>query len=528
MVIILDNIKKIIVSKEEFEKYLFDSDVIVKEGKEISKKLIYDLLVKHYDTIRNNFKANGKSIDVRYSNGKNISSENIEIIKKDFLDILNAVNLNDYKEKNEKIVPKSVDELFLEYNDIFFDCEVDNQKIRVKVSDFLDFLTCDDVKFSRYLRKDKIQDIKTEYFVYIAVAFYKKEKIYERFNIPNNIKDRLINLKCNTSFDIESLNTYLKSEDKETITINKSLIEYMLSFLNDEMTLLEKSIYLYIKLCRTLSYDDEFFAYDQKGYAKEKHQSKKYIESVDKEKKDIVCYEFNYIYARLLKEIGINYKIHKKVEGEEYGSTHEFLSYRVGKYIIEADSTTSILNGDLVNAKINRDLVGLKCKNKNFLSYMDFNDTVNKVYRMVNNNLTTNEKIDTYKSFVGTSKIDFKQKEKVFKKALENTTLRGMDALSFALILRKNIFSDCVDKVSAHIVRNNEVEDISKKAGSTLIVTFNIDDNYSYYLFEEGIGLVNVEENKIAEKFNQGIYEYIPSFESKIPFTQMEKGQNVL
>ena len=61
-------------------------------------------------------------------------------------------------------------------------------------------------------------------------------------------------------------------------------------------------------MCKLLTYDDEYFAVNQKGPATEKHKDVNYVSNINLTNNRVVCFEFNLIYSKLLDELGINFK----------------------------------------------------------------------------------------------------------------------------------------------------------------------------------------------------------------------------
>ena len=61
-------------------------------------------------------------------------------------------------------------------------------------------------------------------------------------------------------------------------------------------------------MCKLLTYDEEFYAVNQKGPLTEKHETIDNLAKISRSNNKVVCYEFNAIYAYMLKKIGINYK----------------------------------------------------------------------------------------------------------------------------------------------------------------------------------------------------------------------------
>ena len=78
------------------------------------------------------------------------------------------------------------------------------------------------------------------------------------------------------------------------------------------------------------------------------------IKNISLDSPNVVCYEFNAIYANLLKRLGINYEV--KSRSKTYGDGHAYLTFRADDYIVNADSLPSIIGSDLLNAKVGQEL----------------------------------------------------------------------------------------------------------------------------------------------------------------------------
>ena len=62
---------------------------------------------------------------------------------------------------------------------------------------------------------------------------------------------------------------------------------------------------------------------------------------------------------------------------------HANLEFRSDKFLVSADSVTSILQGDIMQAKVNQPLVGLKCINRNQQTQQEFKDSLSKMYQLI-------------------------------------------------------------------------------------------------------------------------------------------------
>jgi len=78
---------------------------------------------------------------------------------------------------------------------------------------------------------------------------------------------------------------------------------------------LAEMFYVYFKLCSILDYDSRFWVSDQLGgpYAKE-HSKLSRLSQITPENNDIICYEFNVLFSRMLEKIGIESSIKAKAD----------------------------------------------------------------------------------------------------------------------------------------------------------------------------------------------------------------------
>ena len=279
--------------------------------------------------------------------------------------------------KENNLRDKDVLERFQELRDIIsvkvfrskfenttFTTTVDNNKYAIKVKDIIDLLSNSTYEFESICDNDNIKElygIPKNHFLYAVREFIEKEKISSNYDLTNsmerNIKDIL-----KYYYDMEACNKYLETRDTlyQKIEINAELEKEVLKDMPEDLSVLEKCLYIYVKLCTLLSYDDEYYALNQEGEVLEKHKDYKNVEKITKENNRVTCYEFNLLYTKFLSKLGVNFESSYRnyLNEEGYGKTHVELGYRVGKYLVFADSVESILEGDIANSKYDKTVVG--------------------------------------------------------------------------------------------------------------------------------------------------------------------------
>ena len=425
------------------------------------------------------------------------------------------------------------------YNDNF-KINVENKEYEVPILALIELINLKEDKFSELCENDKIKtinEIPKDYFLYILKIFIEDNKLIEDYIIPSNIFNNYTMLKEGQLIDIDAINKFLKTTDTKYkyIKLNKDLEQKIISNMPEDLSDLEKAMYIYIKMCKTLSYDEEYYAVNQKGDAVEKHQDLKYISEITLDNPKAVCFEFNVIYTKFLHDLGINFQSnYKNMIGEVYGDGHVELDFRVGKYLVHADSVTTILGGDIVRSKLNQPIIGLTCENLNLKTKEEFNNSLNKVYTLINEEDKNNKKpVDTienlleeYKNLTkNVQKFKIKDKFNILMEKIASTELKGIDAYYYILKMKKIFFTpdEEVDNLSFNLIRNNLPMDGDKTASVIGIFTVN---DYSfneyemlndYYLVNEEMNVSKISKDEIAEKFDSGEYDYIKKTDSGIP-----------
>ena len=102
----------------------------------------------------------------------------------------------------------------------------------------------------------------------------------------------------------------------ESLQINPALYDAVFSALPKNLDKLEKSIYIYAKLCSLLSYDSEYWATENNDYLLDKfkrHIDLDSISSISPTNSEVVCVDFNLIFSKMLALAGI--KSHTYTKG---------------------------------------------------------------------------------------------------------------------------------------------------------------------------------------------------------------------
>lgn len=425
----------------------------------------------------------------------------------------------------------SFNKFFNDFKDNAYQISIDGFDIVIPLLGMINFLRLKEDYYLKCLSLDTISNTKVEYFIYALTKFIVDEHILDNYVMSEDMIDRISKLICNEVIDVESLNQITKTIDKEKdkVKVNERFHDYIMSDM-EGLSLLEKSIYIYIKMCKSFTYDEEFYASGQTGLPTLKHRDINNIEKIDLTNNKIVCYEFNAIYAKFLSELGINY-ISITRGGNEYGTGHAYLTYRIGKYLINADSVESIIRGDLFQAKLNLPLNGLVCKNANLDTKSEFSSIVDKVYkRFIGYNTSSNISFEDikneYESLCSKRSIPLEERVSILINKVNGADLEGVDSLSYIIHLNNLLFTSLEKKKNmvVSLLKHNLGDD---KVGVSVIFTINKSDvnknsdENKYIYYEPKNKLIEIQKDEILKEMKDGSLSYIKGSVYKIPGTNI-------
>ena len=473
------------IDRELWDKYQSEN---LKEGTNLCTSFLKDCLenTEFYNYILSKFQ-NPNTI-IGYKCEETNDSFSIEKIKKAyfFRRLSNAIETNSIKlsevTKSRFATLKTLiglESLQTAYANHF----LNYQETKVSIKDMLGLLSLPKTKIQEIFAKhDFIYGIPADIFLKLTTEFFIKYQIENNYILPQEITENLHFIRAYELLDFEHL---MKDFDNnpiiEEVSLDEGLARHVLNSVDKNATDIEKVVQVYLKLCETLSYDDEYFAVDQHGPLSEKHRNLSNVSKINLANKEVVCYEFAIIFSKLLHLLGIKSKV---AYHGEYGQSHTNVLVNIGKYIIEADPVTNILGGDLYRAKIKKELTGLASKNLNSETAKELNLLLIKAYKDYYH-LKYDEPFKTFKELeladiiekyekVANPKIriSLEQRLNILVKKVTKSTMQGVDAMSYILDLLKVLFSysERGSNIDFLILRNNESEE---KASSIGIFTIN-------------------------------------------------------
>mgnify|MGYP003292090056 CR=1 FL=1 len=540
-------------SKDEVEQ-LRNSEKIKVDSKEVSieflKKILnndfyFEYATRYFNNDTNKFAV---AFIIGGDTGGSIYYQKSTIIKgiENLISMGQITLQSDEQQRYESLKNSISFEKFLEkHKGNNYNIDIDGNKYSIPIEQLVSLMQMPNEQFDDLCFNNNIKDINgipKEYFIYASFKFFRESKAMEEYVMSVNVINRYKDIGTLQKVDLQAINKHLTTTDTkyQNIQIDSILEQSILAGMPENATNLEKAIYIYIKMCKTLTYDEEYYAVNQKGIATEKHKSTDYVSTITLENNKVVCFEFNLIYSKLLNQLGIHFSSeYKGMVGEAYGEGHANLEFRSDKFLVSADSVTSILQGDIMQAKINQPLVGLKCINRNQQTQQEFKDFLSKMYQLiaqqdksisgnyqVEHIQTLDELLEEYSHVTqNIQDIGLNERLSILVNKVNSTKMIGIDALSYVLQLRKILFTEEQrnNNIGVTIVRNNEPFEEGRVAMASAIFTLNAKSfeehpaQNIYYYFNPNHELTPISKEELQEKFNDGKLEYVEKDDPRIP-----------
>lgn len=426
----------------------------------------------------------------------------------------------------------SLENLISERNN--FQIRVDNIPYKISSQTIIDFIS---LSPSKRKAMKMYANIPIKHMAYLAVHFIKDTKLLDNYEVSGKIKTSIESLESYQEIDFESTNQYLKNDDpnEQKISINPELKSKILESIPEGLDNLQKAIFIYMKMCEILTYDDEFYAVNQQGVVAFKHEKIDHINEITPSNNRVVCYEFNAIYSVFLKQLGFNYRTISRGYMDDFGGGHAFLTFKSGEYIIKVDSVTGVLNGDIPRVKQKLPLEGIIILNKNKDTKEKFKAELKRMeglYYKIGKEPTFEETLKAYEqSSPNITIIPFSEKLAIFFTKLKNNNYAQVDRLGYIQILKKTLFSqlELDNNISISYIRNNHpLPDLEAESIVVIAIDDDTSDETKYYIYNARLGLNEIEKEELQERFDNGHYDYInPKSKPNIPGIKKEVIRNV-
>ncbi len=529
----------IFTTLEDYKK-IKESEKIYIDGIGISKEFLKRALTDeiYYNYVRRYIYGDIWTLNIGYTeDGKKINEEMYCPSKSGIIngieELISTKELNLTPEEYEKLEDLKKEISFEKFRnnqqDLVYSFSIDGIDYSIPFEKIISFLELPTPEFEESCKNEKIENIPKEHFAYAIDMLFQQSGGDRNYLLPKEMRKRLNDIRDFKIIDYQATNKFLETEPTYTAALNEDLEKEIMSDMPEDASNLEKAIYIYIKMCKTLTYSREYFAVNQRGDATLKYKDPDYISSITPDNNEVVCYMFNNMYANLLeKYLGVNYKNdYKHVGHKKYGSGHVSLKFRVDKFLITADSTLYILNSDLMLAKVNHPLKGMECINENEHTKQEFKEAFSKMYEVIKKNESieevesTEDLINYYKLISdNVEEIPLTEKISILTETINSIGLSVMDTFGYTLILNKILFDEKEreEKVDFKIISNKEVENFEAVPIGIYIINENgitneSDNNENIYFYfdpdNRNHPLVSITPEVLEEKIKESTFGQI-------------------
>lgn len=300
--------------------------------------------------------------------------------------------------------------------------------------------------------------------------------------------------------------------------INQAFKDRLLKELPPNLTNLQKHYYLYKRVCQIFSYDDEFYAGNQKKIYSQNHLDYTRIETLDENNNIVVCYDATLFLAKLFEDLKseiqvVDYdnNLSKKL------SEHKKLKVKIDDYIISMDIAHGLIYNDMSFEKSFGEVKNFICLNSNERIINQFKEELQEVDKIIENN-TSNilyDAIELYeKEEMNNNILTFDEKFKFYLEVLSQCNFKEMDIINFSIALGKMIFGKKFhNDFNINYVTNHNPENKNKPIGLSYILSIKINEEEIFYytdLTKENpfSSLKKISEEELQEMFDNGTLEY--------------------
>ncbi len=326
--------------------------------------------------------------------------------------------------------------------------------------------------------------------------FLQKHNSYaEVFNL---IKDRRMAEK-----DIKRNSVVIGKEDEPDWKINDELKKYVYKDMPEDLSSEEKAVWIYMKLCETLQYDDSRIFED-----KDNKININLLENV-KPKSKVICFDFARLYAKFINSMQDD-NIEAKVVG---GKEHFFVEVVSKDIIMSAEATGIIANtNEFFKVKMGVPIEGIHASYdpKGIVQELikKFTPIIYKDVHTIKNYIDMLDTIraeETEKD-TKTEESELYNKLTSLEKTMQENNVSGTEAIMGTRTFAKlGFFGDNIENVWIKKKAQNREDGIKYKS---CIVVGKGDNDQFCILDSECMKVLQMNREDLLERFKNGEYSY--------------------
>lgn len=393
------------------------------------------------------------------------------------------------------------------YSEMEMEEIIDGDTYKFTGKEIIDLLFLSEENYKELITNDKNKEIK----VLFLMDFIERNRILEKYILPNEIVERIRRLKKYEDIDYESLNECLAPNDEneeglsivDTFELNPDFEDSLFEGLPRTYSVIETALFIYTKLCEILVYDDEYYASAKNSDIRKMHENITGLCEVSKDNNKVINYEFILIFAKMLKIIGIRYTL-----SNNFGSDSGIqLKFRYKEYLVSVDGIEVIVQNDLARAKYMENLTGMRSLNESKMTVKKFDEMFKKVQYEYQYSILEqaqfNEMLAEY-SMDYTDSNTMTQEEKIeyIVSLLNGKKLHNIEALEYLYYL--------YNKVLYNEFQLNFISVQGPKYETIALFTYESDGEYKYIKINLGnpSSASEITKDELKQKFLTGEYAY--------------------
>lgn len=483
------------------------SNAIKYNASDIGEDFLISFIKDNYffSIIKEYFLSNSCPMSISILNGNKI--DNYYLYKKNFINTLKDINVIDnlmISRINELISIISYDILKEKNINRRYAVKVNNDYVNFPYEYIFKILDSSDEEFHNFFKyNNEYYGYDKSMVLYIINNFYKDYS--EGYLLSSKIKDRIKYINDQTDIEFVVYSNFTSTEKNSeyyNVNIDKKLKEEILSNMPKNLNKLEIAIFIYIKLCKLFNFDLEYYINKTKVPSYIKGNNMNEIKDINLLNLNVVCYQFNTIFAKLLSEYDIDFEI-KHSTGNQ-GIYHAWTKVKIDNILISFDFAHKIFGQlDLLEAKLNNPLKGIKLYNKNSNVVNEFNGSLNKIYSYINKDIKNIN--NSYDDIINSLDKNFNIDEiiKYLVNLVENKNLKEIESIGFLVILI-NKLSKKYNIEHVYLINN-----IGNELQLLLLLILKKENNYDYYIYNPSYSLKRVDNETLEFYLKNNMYEMV-------------------
>lgn len=455
------------------------------------KNIFLSELLKKLDLKKQEFSKESKEYSriERLINSRNIQVYQDSLIE-DYPDDKNVI-----KKLFEVLQNQNEYEKFLNYSKYEEEFKVND---KTKIGDYLNYIAkiFGNIKNEQFFR---YYDIFTKF--YISELNSIKEKvlnIYEKYNV-----ERYYNKRYEFKY-VNPIDEVIRRGNEPDWNVNPELKDVIFKNMPQELSIEEKAIYIYMKLCKELVYDEGYMYREKIGpnsYSSE--FSKEKLESIKPGDK-VTCFEVARLSAKM-----INF-LDGDIEGvivcQGYNKGHFLSGFYTDNISVNLELTNNDPINDITRARAGISLRGINANSdrQNILPGI-----IEKIHSLVigGERLSTQEYMKVLKQLPLQKENPniLKTKLEAFIKTMKDSKIYGNEFTQLLIETKRNVFSDI------------EIANIGRKEGNAYKRTILIrkkkdkseENNEKIYAIDtESLNLTECTQEEIIKQMKSGEFVY--------------------